>query len=118
MRALSALGLTIACAVSVSVARADRVAPADGEGGESGAPPPDGEPRLYTTEPVAPPEIGQRSHKGQLGLAVSLLTGGRFIKTYDQEYCGARDDNGSTSGNSRCASAASRSRSTCRSATA
>ena len=100
MRALSALGLTIACAVSVGVARADRIAPADGEGGESGAPAPDGEPRLYTTEPVAPPEIGQRSHKGQLGLAVSLLTGGRFIKTYDQEYCGARDDNGSTSGNS------------------
>ena len=31
---------------------------------------------------------------------MSLLTGGRFIKTYDQEYCGARDDNGSTSGNS------------------
>jgi hypothetical protein len=51
-------------------------------------------------DPEPPAAVEVRSHKGQLGLAVSLLTGGRFIKTYDQEYCGARDDNGNTSGNS------------------
>lgn len=60
----------------------------------------DGEPKLFTSEPeVAPLAESKASHKGQFGLALSLVTGGRFIKTYDDEYCGDRDTNGTTSGN-------------------
>ena len=48
--------------------------------------------------------LGWRASRGATPLRraamVSLLTGGRFIKTYDQEYCGDRDNNGNTTGNS------------------
>ena len=40
-----------------------------------------------------------RTHKGQFGLALSVATGGRVIKTYDGEYCGDRDGNGNGTGN-------------------
>lgn len=97
MRALSAAGLTVVMALLPGLAHADRLAPVD-ETTDDGAGA--GEPKLYTTEPVAPPTVTRRTHKGQFGLAVSLLTGGRFIKTYDNEYCGDRDSNGNTTGNS------------------
>jgi hypothetical protein len=85
--------------LGVGVASADRVAPVD-DTPRHPPDPDDGEPRLITSEPeVAPQAEAQASHKGQFGLAVSLVTGGRFIKTYDKEFCGDRDTNGGTSGN-------------------
>ncbi|MEZ4399991.1 MAG: hypothetical protein R3B06_08230 [Kofleriaceae bacterium] len=69
----------------------------------------DGEPRLYSasSSQTVVSESGTpgttagsvRSHQGQFGLAIDLVTGGRFIKTYDNEYCGDRDANGNTTGN-------------------
>jgi len=86
-------------------AHADRVAPVDDAAPVApvdGAVPAgdDGEPRLMASQPeVEPmPEV-RANHKGQLGLALSLVTGGRFIKTYDEEYCGDRDTNGTRTGN-------------------
>ncbi len=100
-----ALGLSILCALPAELAWADRVAPAEGDDEPAAEPtkPDDGagEPQLYAPTPAEPPRLPEvRSHKGQFGLALSLLSGGRFIKTYDQEYCGTRDDNGNTTGNS------------------
>lgn len=104
MRATSAVGVTVAIALGAAPAAADRVSPEPVAAVDE--PAGDGEPRLYTTEAVnttgsvARPAMTRRTHKGQFGLAVSLMTGGRFIKTYDGEYCGDRDANGATSGNS------------------
>lgn len=50
-------------------------------------------------DPDAPMPEARASHKGQFGLALQLVTGGRFIKTYDDEHCGDRDTNGGESGN-------------------
>jgi hypothetical protein len=103
MRATSAAGLTVAMLWGAGTAAAERVAPDPAPAAVDDAPADasgDGEPRLFTTEPVARPAATRRTHKGQFGLAVSLMTGGRFIKTYDGEYCGDRDANGATTGNS------------------
>lgn len=60
----------------------------------------DGEPKLMESQPeTAPLAEARANHKGQFGLALSLVTGARFIKTYDDEFCGDRDTNGGTTGN-------------------
>jgi hypothetical protein len=91
--------------LTIGSARTGRAAPlaplTDGEPVSDGEPASDGEPVLVAADSNAPPIVeAARTHKGQFGLAVSLVTGGRFIKTYDNEYCGHRDSNGGTTGNS------------------
>lgn len=49
----------------------------------------------------APPAAAPRGdHRGQVGLGLSLVTGSRFIKTYDADrYCGDRASAGEGGGN-------------------
>ena len=90
-RALAA----VACLAGAGPAAADRVAPIEPDAEA------EGEPKLLSSESEQPALAEARAnHKGQFGLALSLVTGGRFIKTYDDEYCGDRDTNGGVSGNS------------------
>ncbi len=58
----------------------DAALPADDESGA--------EPRLIPTGPDNAPAVRRTGHHRQLGMSGQLVTGSRFIKTYDGEYCG------------------------------
>ncbi|HVK72904.1 MAG TPA: hypothetical protein VM734_06270 [Kofleriaceae bacterium] len=87
MRVAAVLATSIAVLTASPVtARADDAD--DDDGG--------GEPRLIPrpsessgSADAAPPPR-RDGHKGQLGLAAQVVTGSRFIKTYDGEFCGDR----------------------------
>lgn len=79
----------------------DDVAPAVAADAAEPASPDDGgaEPRLVPTDSGAEPVGATRlGHKGQIGLAAQIVTGSRFIKTWDAaDYCGDRGE--SSTGN-------------------
>ncbi len=97
MRMRSVPAVLAALAVFAPVA-----ALADDDGGF--APVVDDEPsptQQATPAPDDPPVVGARraGHKGQFGLAAQIVTGSRFIKTWDSaDFCGDRSTE-STSGN-------------------
>ena len=88
--------MTRTCAVVVLVALA-AVAPAaawagDGDADQPGLIPTSGDP--------APPGREARHHQGQFGLGLSLVTGYRFMTTWDaDDYCGDRATAGDGGGN-------------------
>ena len=92
--------IAIVLGVAAGPASADRVAPAvepeddspeDGSPEDAAADEAGAEPRLIPSmREDASPAPRRLGHKGQLGLSAQLVTGSRFIKTYDGEFCGER----------------------------
>lgn len=90
MRAVVALAL-VGIFVPASAWAQEGLASVDDEAVAAAEPAPD---------PSGPAEVGytRRGHKGQFGLAAQIVSGSRFIKTWDDEdYCGDRGE--SSTGN-------------------